>query len=336
MALTLIMLFGLLFALIIVIWEIINYFYGPMIGFWIQIIMIFFFVGLFMLLQWAISPGVIRWSARLQYLKPGENRWLESEVQKLALQAKIPMPKLAISKNPTPNAFVFGRTRASSTLAVHTGLLEKLNKDEVRGVLAHEIGHLRHNDVVVMTIVSVIPLLAFMLARSFIWGGRGRSRDSGAILAAAAVGFIVYIVSQLLILKLSRQREFYADSYSAVATGDPHSLSSALTKITFGLSLSKEKPGAARAFYIGDPVSAKREVATLMKNKNKYDLDGDGVLDERELKKAMEDQAKSGRSRMEFMSTHPSTFKRIMLLKQIEDDMKHGSPEMKQNIYRYI
>ena len=71
-----------------------------------------------------------------------------------------------------------------------------------------------------------------------------------------------------------------------------------------------------------------------MRNKNKYDLDGDGVLDERELKKAMEDQAKSGRARMEFMSTHPSTFKRIQLLKQIEEVMKHGG--LGEDIYRHI
>jgi len=339
MAMTLILIFGLLFALILVIFELVNYFYlanttRDMTYYIIQFSLIFGLVGIFMLIQWAIAPGIVRWSSRLIYLKPGENPWLEQTVGELAKQAGVPMPALAISRNPTPNAFVFGRTRASSTLAVHTGLLEQLNKDEIKAVLAHEVGHLRHNDVLVMTVVSVIPLLAFMLARSILWGGRGRNRDAGAIIAVAVLGYVVYIVSQLLILKLSRQREYYADSYSAVATKNPHSLSSALAKITFGLSLSKEKPGAARAFYISDPVNAKSEVQEIMKNKNKYDLDGDGVLDERELRKAMEEQAKSGRSRMEFMSTHPSTFKRIMLLKEIEEDMKHGG--IGDNIYRHI
>ena len=340
MAITLILIFGLLFMLIVLIFELVNYFYldtgfeDRSILYWtIQFSLIFGLVGIFMLIQWAIAPSIVRWSARLIYLKPGENPWLEQTVKVLADQAKVPMPALAISKNPTPNAFVFGRTRASSTLAVHTGLLEQLNKDEIKAVLAHEIGHLRHNDVLVMTIVSVIPLLAFMLARSILWGGR-RDRDAGAIIAVAVLGYVVYIVSQLLILKLSRQREYYADSYSAVATKDPHSLASALAKITFGLSLSREKPGAARAFYIGDPVKAKSEVDEIMKNKNKYDLDGDGVLDERELRKAMEEQAKTGRARMEFMSTHPSTFKRIMLLMEIEEDMKHG--ELGENIYKHI
>ncbi len=333
MALTLIMIFGLLFVFIMLIFEFMMWYYNGTINIIGQLILIFFFVGIFMLIQWAVSPGIIRWGSKLQYLKPGEYQWLEQEVSQLSKQADIPMPRLAISRDPTPNAFVFGRSRKSSTLTVHTGLLEKLNQNEIRGVLAHEIGHLRHNDVVVMTVVSAIPMLAWMLARSFLWGGR-RNRDAGAIIIVAIISYVVYFISQLLILKLSRQREFYADSYSAVATGDPHSLSSALAKITFGLSLSNEKPGAARAFYIGDPVSAKREIASIMQNKNKYDLDGDGVLDEGELQKAMEEQAKSGRARMEFMSTHPSTFKRILLLKQIETDIGHGGANA--NIYDHI
>jgi len=334
MAITLILIFGLLFGLLVVISMLLQWYmedsYFP---FWIQIVVIVMLTVFFVLIQWAISPGIIKWSAKLHYLKPGENPFFENTVKDLTQKAGIPMPKLAVSPDRSPNAFVFGRSRSSATLAVHQGLLEQLNKDEIKGVLAHEVGHLKHNDMVVMTVVSVVPLLAFMLARSVLWSGR-RNRDSGALIIAAMVGLAVYIISQLMILKLSRQREYYADTFSAVSTGDPHSLSSALTKITFGLSLTKEKPGAARSFYIGDPVNARKEVATLMQNKHKYDLDGDGVLDERELRKAMEEQARSGRARMEFMSTHPSTFKRIMLLKEIEDDLKHGGVD--KNIYRHI
>jgi heat shock protein HtpX len=334
MAVTLILIFGVLFGFLVIISIILQVaMEESFFPFYIQIAVIVAITVGFVLIQWAVSPGIIRWATKLKYLKPGENPFLENSVKELTQKAGIPMPKLAVSPNKSPNAFVFGKSRKSATLAVHQGLLEQLNKDEIRGVLAHEVGHLKHNDMVVMTIVSVVPLLAFMLARSILWSGR-RDRDGGYIILIAMLGFAVYIVSQLMILKLSRQREYYADTFSAVSTGDPHSLSSALAKITFGLSLSKEKPGAARSFYIGDPVNAKKEVKEIMKNKNKYDLDGDGVLDERELKKAMEEQAKSGRARMEFMSTHPSTFKRIQLLKQIEEDMKHGG--LGQDIYRHI
>ncbi|MCK4265785.1 MAG: M48 family metalloprotease, partial [Thermoplasmata archaeon] len=278
MALTLILIFGLLFVLLIVVSTLLQWYMGDIgFPFWIQIAFIVFITVFFVLIQWAISPGIIRWSSKLHYLKPGENPFLESTVKELCQKSGVPMPRLAVSRDRSPNAFVFGRSKSSATLAVHVGLLEQLNKNEIRGVLAHEVGHLKHNDMVVMTIVSVVPLLAFMLARSVLWSG-GRNRGSGYLMIAAAVGFAVYVISQLMILKLSRQREFYADTFSAVSTGDPHSLSSALAKITYGLSLSKEKPGAARSFYIGDPVTARREVATIMRNRNKYDLDGDGVL----------------------------------------------------------
>jgi heat shock protein HtpX len=334
MALTLILIFGLLFMLLVVVSTLIQwYMETAQIAFGIQILFIVGITMLFILAQWAISPGIIRWSTKLRYLKPGENPFFENTVKELCEKAGVPMPALAVSPDKTPNAFVFGRSKKSATLAVHMGLLEKLNKDEIKGVLAHEVGHLKHNDMAVMTIVSVVPMLAYMLARSILWSGGRHDKDSGGLIIAAILGLVVYVVSQLMILKLSRQREFYADTFSAVATNDPHSLSSALAKITYGLSMSKEKPGAARAFYIGDPLSAKREIASIMENKAKYDLDGNGVLDERELRLAMEEDAKKHRVTQIF-STHPSTFKRIQLLKEIEQDLKHGG--MGKDIYKRI
>jgi heat shock protein HtpX len=335
MALTLILIFGMLFTLLVVISTLVQwYMEDNLFPFWFQMVFIVLLTLGFVLLQWAISPGIIRWSSRLRYLRSGENPFFENTVRELCQKSGVPMPALAVSPDRSPNAFVFGRSRKSATLAVHVGLLEQLNKDEIRGVLAHEIGHIKHNDMTIMTIVSVVPILAYMLARSVLFsGGRGR-RDSGAaLLVAALLGFAVYVVSQLMILKLSRQREFYADAFSAVATNDPHSLSSALAKITYGLSLSKEQPGAARSFYIGDPLSAKREIGSIMQNRSKYDLDGDGVLDEKELMLAMEEEAKR-RRHSEVASTHPSTFRRIQMLKEMEKDLKHGG--MGKEIYGRI
>ncbi len=335
MALTLILIFGMLFMLLIVISTLVQwYMASALIPFWIQIIFIVMISIVFILIQWAISPGIIRWSSRLRYLQPGENPFLESTVRELCQKSDVPMPRLAVSPDRSPNAFVFGRSRSSATLAVHVGLLEQLNKDEIRGVLAHEIGHIKHNDMTIMTVVSVVPILAYMLARSVLFsGGRGRRDSGGAIIVAALIGFAVYVVSQLMILRLSRQREFYADAFSAVATNDPHSLSSALAKITYGLSISKDQPGAARSFYIGDPLSAKREIGSIMQNRAKYDLDGDGVLDEKELMLAMEVEAKR-RRHSEVASTHPSTFRRIQNLKEMEKDLKHGG--MGGDIYKRI
>jgi Zn-dependent protease with chaperone function len=108
-------------------------------------------------------------------------------------------------------------------------------------------------------------------------------------------------------------------------TGSPRSLESGLAKITYGLSLSPKAPEGARAFFIGDPVQAKQEISEIMDNKSEYDLDHDGVLDERELELAMEKESKSTWVRMNSLfATHPPTFKRILLLSEIEKEMDTG------------
>jgi len=184
-----------------------------------------------------------------------------------------------------------------------------------------------------MTVLSALPLLAYLIARGT-WEaarftGSSKKKEEGSIKAAfIAVGlisYIVYIVSLFCVMGMSRLREHYADSYSAYITESPRSLQSALAKITYGLSLSPKPPSGARAFYIGDPAMAKQEVKMIMEKKDEYDLDKDGVLDERELELAMEKEAKSAWVKINtWFATHPPTFKRILLLREIEEEMKSG------------
>ena len=288
---------------------------------------------IFILFQYLIGPAIVRSSTRLRYLKPGENPWLESTVKELADKSEMPMPKLAIVPDNTPNAFVFGRTASGATLAVHEGLLNNLNKDEIQGVIGHELGHIKHKDYVVMTILSALPLLAYLIARGT-WGvarlSGSSKKEEGSMRAAlfviGVISYIVYIISLLCVMRLSRLREHYADAYSAYVTGSPRSLESALAKITYGLSLSPKPPSGARAFYIGDPAMAKQEIQQIMERKQDYDLDKDGVLDERELELAMEKEAKSAWSKINtWFSTHPPTFRRILLLHEIEGEMESGN-----------
>jgi heat shock protein HtpX len=244
------------------------------------------------------------------------------------------MPKLATVPNNTPNAFTFGRSQKGAVLAVHEGLLRQLNEAEVRGVIAHELGHIKHKDYIVMTILSALPLIAYWISQitfnaAWFSGGSRRSKDgenSGFILIVIGiVSFLVYIVSFLSVMRLSRLREHYADSYSAYLTQNPRSLESALAKITYGLSIAPKASADARSFYIEDPTQAKQEIAQIMEKKNEYDLDHDGVLDERELQHAMEKEAKSTWAQMNSLfATHPPTFKRILLLRQIEQEMDTG------------
>lgn len=298
----------------------------------------------FILIQFLIGPAMVKWSTKLHYLKPGEHPWLEATVKDLAEKSAIPPPKLAIVPDPTPNAFVFGRTTRGATLAVHEGLLRQLNKEEVRGVIGHELGHIKHKDFVVMTVLSALPLIAYLIARlSFeaAWFADGGNKEEGlplrvALLVAGAISYVAYIITLLCIMRLSRLREHYADAYSAYATGEPSQLQSALTKITYGLSLSPRPPHGARTLYIGDPALAKQECRGILQRKEEYDLDKDGVLDERELELAMEREAKSRWTTVNtWFTTHPATYQRILLLREIEKEMESGRYSS-QRVYEHI
>ena len=301
---------------------------------WIGVLLTLGGIGLFILLQYIIGPMIVAATSRLNYLKPGENPWLESNVKELADKSGIPMPKLAIVPDNTPNAFVFGTSSKSAILAVHEGLLRSLNQDETRSVIAHELGHIKHRDFIVMTVLSALPLIAYMIAQLALRAGmyssrsRGRNKEGNAglvLLAIGTVSFAVYMITFLSVRRLSRLREHYADAYSAYLTGSPRSLESGLAKITYGLSISPKVPEGARAFYIGDPSQAKQEIHKIMENKTDYDLDRDGVLDERELQLAMEKESKSTWVTMNsWFATHPPTFKRILLLREIEKEMDTG------------
>jgi Zn-dependent protease with chaperone function len=170
--------------------------------------------------------------------------------------------------------------------------------------------------------------------------GGGRSKEAGALIIIGVLSMVVYFITSMLIKKVSRIREYYADAYSGYITKDPHALSSALTKITYGLSLAppdKKKGDAARSFYIGDVQNAHQEMSVIKKNSSKYDLDGDGVIDEKELELAMQDEAqmKAWNSMGNLFTTHPPTFKRILALKEMEKEMEQGQIK-EDNIYEKV
>ena len=299
----------------------------------------------FMLIQFFISPYIVRATTHLQYLQPGQNPWLESVVAKLANAAGVTQPRIAIVPDQTPNAFVFGNSTKNMTLAVNEGLLRTLNESEIEGVIGHELGHIKHKDSIVMTFLSAIPLIAYTIVRmafytSMFGGAQSRNRrdnNAGAvILAAGVIALIVYFVSQLLVMRLSRLREHFADAFSAYLTKAPRNLESALTRITYGLSLSPQEAHGARALYISDPSLAKQEVQDIISQKSNYDLDHDGVLDEHELELAMEHEAQSKWSSVnEMFATHPPTYKRLLLLKQIDQEISSRGPQS-DNIYGRI
>jgi len=305
MSLTMVMVFGLLFALL------------AGLGFYFNL-GIYTIVGLavvFGLFQWAIGPAIVRWSTNMSPLNKDEFPWIEETIYEICIKNRVKIPKITIANTSMPNAFVFGRSNKSATLTLTRGLLNTLSKDEAKGVIAHEIGHIKHNDMVVMTIISVIPTIAYFIAMSTMFGGRSRNQGGASVLIGIGA-FAVYFITNLLILYFSRLREFYADNFAGRQV-KPSILANALAKITYGLSLQKRevKSSALRSFYAVDPVASSYEVSKFASYYK------DQHISEEEVQKAMDWERKSSFSKFgEIFRTHPLTYKRIEKLYQLELD----------------
>jgi heat shock protein HtpX len=166
-------------------------------------------------------------------------RDLHGIVDRLCALADMPKPRVAIADTDMPNAFATGRNADHAVLCVTTGLMRRLNPDELEGVIAHEMSHVAHKDVQVMTIASFLAVIAALLIRiafyGELFGGGRRSNDANAgimMLVLMAVSIVVYAVSFLLIRMLSRYRELSADRSGALLTGQPSALKSALIKVS--------------------------------------------------------------------------------------------------------
>jgi heat shock protein HtpX len=169
---------------------------------------------------------------------------LHDMVERLCGMADLPKPKIAIMDTPVPNAFATGRSPKHAAVCVTTGLWERLEPKEVEGVLAHELSHIANRDVLVMTVASFFAMLAAMLTRfglyAGMWGGGGRRDNNNGPpvwLIIFAVSILVYAVSYVLIRTISRYREYAADRGSALITGAPEYLMSALQKISSQMTL---------------------------------------------------------------------------------------------------
>jgi heat shock protein HtpX len=165
-------------------------------------------------------------------VSPEEAPGLHAMIERLCIQADLPKPKIAVADTPMPNAFALGRSQKSATVCATTGIMRVLSPSELEGVMAHELSHVKHRDVLIMTIASFFAsLAAIMLQFGFFFGGGGDD-DNPSILVVLLVSFLVYILSFFLMMTLSRYREFAADRGAAIVTGRPSALASALVKIS--------------------------------------------------------------------------------------------------------
>jgi len=188
------------------------------------------------LFQYFYSDKIALYSMHGRIVSPAEAPELHAVVDRLCALTDAPKPQVAIAEADMPNAFATGRTPKRAVLCVTTGLLRRLEPEELEGVLSHELAHVAHRDVAVMTIASFLGVLAGMITRMALYvrmGGRGRDNNAAVVVLGVVVASaVVYALSFLLIRALSRYRELAADHAGAIVTGRPSALASALVKVS--------------------------------------------------------------------------------------------------------
>jgi heat shock protein HtpX len=188
--------------------------------------------------QWYFSDTIAMRSMRAVEVTSEQAPQLHALIDRLCAMADMPKPRVAIADTDIPNAFATGRTPSRAVVCVTTGILNRLDVKELEGVLSHELSHVAHRDVTVMTLASFAGVLAGVLTRIFMFGGFGDrrgNRDQNAalvFLAVMVVSVVIYFLSFLLTRSLSRYRELAADRAGALLTGNPSSLASALQKVS--------------------------------------------------------------------------------------------------------
>ncbi len=262
--------------------------------------------ALLLFAQYWFSDRIAMWSMHGHVVTPEEQPELHGIVDRLCALADMPKPRVAIADVDMPNAFATGRSPKAAVVCATTGLLRRLDEPEVEAVLAHELSHVAHRDVAVMTIASTLGVIAGLTTRMMLYaglfggfGGRGRGRGGQQLvlieLAVMAVSMVVYAISFLLTRALSRYRELAADRSGAILIGRPSVLASALVKVTSEMSRIPTKDlrraEAFNAFFFTPALT----------------------------------QGRGGISISALFSTHPSLERRLAQLSQLEAQLGQAS-----------
>jgi heat shock protein HtpX len=246
--------------------------------------------------QFFYADKIALFSMRAREVSEAEAPQLHEMIGRLAAQANLPKPRVALVDTSVPNAFATGRSKNHAVVAVTTGIINKLEPQELEAVLAHELTHIINRDMLVMTIAAFFSIVAGLIVRNFFWfgggfgGGYGRRNNNqgDAMAIVLLVSLAVYAVSFLLIRALSRYRELAADRGSALITGDPSHLASALMRISNDMQHIPDKD-----FRQAQTVNALWIVPALR-----------------------------GNNMLGLLSTHPSTEERVHRLQQMQLDME--------------
>jgi heat shock protein HtpX len=229
------------------------------------IILMVIIIGGLSLAQLFFSDKLALRAIGAKEVSPEEAPGLHAMIERLCIQADLPKPRIAVADMHMPNAFATGRSQKNATVCATTGIMQTLSPSELEGVMAHELAHVKHRDVLIMTIASFFASIAAVILQfGFFFGGDDDENPS--ILIVLLVSFVVYILSFFLMLALSRYREYAADRGAAIVTGRPSALASALVNVSGAMQRvpTQDLRQAERlnAFFIV-PTSVKGAVQTL-------------------------------------------------------------------------
>jgi heat shock protein HtpX len=211
---------------------------------------------LFNLAMYFFSDKIALRAARAQPVSEQDDPRLYQMMRDLTTRAGLPMPKLYVIPQEQPNAFATGRNPKNSSVAVTAGIRKLLSEDELRGVLAHELGHVRNRDILIQTVASAIGTAITWIAYMLLWFGGDDESPLGAV-AAIALALLAPLAATIIQLAISRQREYSADATGAEIAGNPESLASALLRLEAGAqAMPMQVNQATEPLYIVKPFSA--------------------------------------------------------------------------------
>lgn len=257
---------SLFFVLVVSLGYFFSYYYGSPFIFYFALIIS---LVLNSLSYWH-SDKIVLSIAKAREAKKEEYYDFYTLTENLAIAAGLPMPRIYVIDDPAPNAFATGRDKEHAVVAVTTGLLERLDRSELEGVVAHELAHIGNRDILLMSavvvLVGLISIMADFFTRSMLWGGSGRRDNKGGGIMVL-IGIILVILSPIIatIIKLaiSRRREYLADASAALLTRYPEGLARALEKISSYSGPMKSAHGATAHLFIASPFGATKKVSNL-------------------------------------------------------------------------
>ena len=309
LTLAMIALFILVYVVIFLIGNLLGFHLGGSMYALIGLVIIF--------IQYLIGPTLVESSMRVKHVTREEAPNIYEMVEELSKAADIPMPKIGISETNVPNAFAYGRSKHSGRICVTRGILGVVNRDELKAVLGHEIGHLKHNDMAITTLVSAIPMICYYVALSTLFS---HDSQNGGTAILGLIAMACYALGQLIVLFISRTREYYADQASVEFGNRPEHLASALYKLVYGSAQCNPQEikdiEGSKAFFLNDVSNTQRDISEF----SQIDFNNDGVLGADELERLQTENIKinTGSKIMELFSTHPDMVKRVKRLSDIQ------------------